>query len=50
MSEVVIRASFYIYCRRNKTWTNPEYLKYIWKSQDAIVRWTFQKWTVLHLL
>jgi hypothetical protein len=29
MSEVVIRASFYIYCRRNKTWTNPEYLKYI---------------------
>ena len=29
MSEVAIRASFYIYCRRNKTWTNPEYLKYI---------------------
>jgi uncharacterized Zn-finger protein len=29
MSEVAIRSTFYIYCRRNKTWNCPELLAYI---------------------
>ena len=32
-SEVVIRYSYYIYCRRSKEWLKPEILKFVWMYQ-----------------
>ena len=32
--EVAKRALYYIYCRRNKIWPDPELISYTWKCFD----------------